>query len=1261
MHAAKVRRRVLALLVMVGGVAIVWIVWGGYGHADSGATATGMLIEDFEEVTDWDGLRLETDLVRNGRGSGRWDDHRTQPSIKKVFTEPLDVSSMDHVQLWIYSGVANGAQIESIFDSNNEADPAGLDYYRYRIYVDWTGWRFFSIPQSSFAVARNPLGWHHIDSVRFSTDGWGHEPLEDTLLIFDDLSWQSDVIDRTRSTAAYVGADFVYTYTLVLAERTGATQVLTVGVQTQTGYPFDVEVLTPHVTLPASGMAQALVRITVPAATIVPEAQLAAYPVACLVANEDGPVDGVSLDAAVPLPSRSRPRLLVDVEDFARIATWTEAHGWAEQARTEILRAADEWPTVFEETFHLEGWQLPPEGGQWSLWYICPDHGVQLQYEGPDRHVCPVDGRVYDGWPYDQVIYAWMHDDLADAALNLALAFRLTGEQEYAESAAKILLAYADAYLGYPYHDKHDLPSSTGGRVHAQTLNEAIWLISMAWAYDLVADTPALTAADGMHIEQELLREAVVTIKRHRFETSNWQSWHNAGIGAVGFALEDPAIIARAIQDPINGFEHQMEAGVSAEGFWHEGSWSYHFYALKAHRYLAEMAERAGLNLYANPALWRMFNAPLLFAQPDWILPPFNDSGSVSLVDTDILYESAYRRYGSPLFAAVLNQRARGPDALFWGAETVPDQRTLKQNSTFFPDAGYAVLRVNEGDQPVYLALDYGPHGGGHGHFDKLGFVLHAQGVTMGVDPGTQSYAASTHETWYRQTVAHNTVVVDGEPQDEATGALHRFAALPGVALVAADAGDAYGANDLLRTLIVSTDYVLDRFRVRATDGQAHNLDWVYHNFGTLVTTLPLTPYAGFPSKNGYQHLDNPQAVVTDSDWQATFEMKETGGGDYGSVLTSQPTISATFTYNGDEAASGNGSGQLTYDFSAATGSVVYQTEPLEPIAEVPGELRLALYGDGAGHDLTLRVYDSTYERFVYDYGRIDWTGWRAITAADVISWRHYRGDDDGIFDLPAKYVAIQVDSEQGGAPAGVLYVDDIILAYPTAGEQVVENFDLDRLGLRMWMLGAPGTTAVVGEGLGPDVAEPVPFAMARRQAYTTTFATLLEPFTRTAVITTFNALITNAPEEDEATAFELRAPDFFDRLLAVADGPAGVRRTFGDAACDGVLCLIRRTSTGSPLRLVLVGGGRLEDASRLLISTTTSLEGVQIDYEAEKGQLHIFTEGGFRGPVWIWGPAVTRVWVNGTLRTFRREVDYVVLAADRLMYVPLVLRKFER
>ena len=48
---------------------------------------------------------------------------------------------------------------------------------------------------------------------------------------------------------------------------------------------------------------------------------------------------------------------------------------------------------------------------------------------------------------------------------------------------------------------------------------------------------------------------------------------------------------------------------------------------------------------------------------------------------------------------------------------------------------------------------------------------------------------------------------------------------------------------------------------------------------------------------------------------------------------------------------------------------------------------------------------------------------------------------------------------------------------------------------LRLWMLGAAGTTVVTGEGLGQDLTVPVPFALARREGTAARFITILEPY----------------------------------------------------------------------------------------------------------------------------------------------------------------------
>src|SRR5574340_1605892 len=159
----------------------------------------------------------------------------------------------------------------------------------------------------------------------------------------------------------------------------------------------------------------------------------------------------------------------------------------------------------------------------------------------------------------------------------------------------------------------------------------------------------------------------------------------------------------------------------------------------------------------------------------------------------------------------------------------------------------------------------------------------------------------------------------------------------------------------------------------------------------------------------------------------------------------------------------------------------------------------------GKGHKLALRLYDSTDERFVYSLGPVNWTGWREIVTPDLRTWTsHYLGDADGEFDLPLKSVSVELTSTAGGPVEGALYVDDVAVTYAEAGRVRIADFDPVLRNLRLWMLGAPETTVVAGEGLGPDLRRPVPFAMARRVGAETRFVALAEPYGEAPRVTRF-------------------------------------------------------------------------------------------------------------------------------------------------------------
>ena len=918
------------------------------------------------------------------------------------------------------------------------------------------------------------------------------------------------------------------------------------------------------------------------------------------------------------LAARPAPRLLLTAEDFARIERLGKSAPWAATVRAGIVQAAENWPAAHNQRYGLERWEPPPEGGQWTLWYICPRHGVRLQFRSPNQNVCPVDGEQFSGWPYDQVVYANRHSDSANMARDNGLAYRFTGRKEFAQAAARILLAYADVYSSYPIKDTNNRANATsGGRVTAQTLDEAGWLIPVTWAYDMIADSGVLDAAEKTHIEQDLLRAAAAIIARNNAGQSNWQSWHNAAIGAVGFALEDAGLIARALDDPKGGFRFQMRQSIFGDGIWYEGAWGYHFYALDPLCQLAEMAARAGIDLWAERPLRRMFEAPLLLAMPDGGLPAFSDSGAANVYNYDRLYEMAYAHYSDPVFAAVLGRRARGREALFWGAETFPAGASPALGSTLLEESGNAVLRTADADH--YLVMKYGPHGGWHGHYDKLNFVSYARGGVMAVDPGTQSYAAATHNTWDKVTVAHNTVVVDERSQGEATGRVKTFVALPAVSAVRARGGAAYQQAELERALILTPEYAVDLFDARSLDGAAHRFDWVYHNYGKLSTPLALASYAAFPSSNGYQHLSQARAATTGEAWQASFDMNETEGLNVGSTWPNLASIRATFQYSREQAASGNFSGRMSYDFSGAQGYILYQVPvPAPQPGGVPVRLALKIYGDGSGHRLAVRIYDTTDERFVFTVGPVNWKGWRQIEARDPARWSHYLGNDNGVVDLPVKTVAVELTSVATGPTQGALYVDDIYLDYPAASEVKVADFERLLRSLRVWMLGAPETTVVTGLGLGPDLLKPVPFVMARRRGTQTRFVTLLEPYA----------------EAPEVTAFRASA----DEWLEVMGGGFDDRLSL-DAV--SVLRFVRRAQ-GALRRLALAGATRLELDGQTLLELEAP---VPAQVNIAVGRVEVFLPEPYTGELRVLAPGAQAVTVNGQPAEFRLDGDFCVIS----------------
>jgi len=473
--------------------------------------------------------------------------------------------------------------------------------------------------------------------------------------------------------------------------------------------------------------------------------------------------------------------------------------------------------------------KLPDRGSQWYHWYACKKDGASLKTESPTRHVCPVCGEVYTGYPYDDVVLSGVHKGLAQGLLDCGVMFQLSGDRRYAAKGKEILLAYAQKYRDYKLHTTRGAEKIGGGRVGCQTLDEAMWLIPMAQGADLIWNT--LSAAEQKLAADGLFRPAAVeVILRHKGGIHNIQCWKNSAVGLVGFLLGDNALIAEAIDNPDHGYRVQMAKGVSADGCWYEGAWGYHFFTMAAAWPLAEAARNCGINLYTAD-YQRLFDGPLMLAMPNGHLPAFNDSDEADVFRYASFYELALARYGDARYAGVVaKSRCDSLQTLIAGTAQLPAAPANQRGSRNFPASGYAILC--HGD--TWLALKYGPHGGGHGHPDKLNFVLYSRGEIVAPDPGTAKYGVPVQKEWYRTTLAHNTLVVDERSQAEATGSCLGFVAGKRISAVWADAGPIYSGVKFQRAVALFGDDVL-LFLDGIVSNTSHTFDIAYHNRGKFA------------------------------------------------------------------------------------------------------------------------------------------------------------------------------------------------------------------------------------------------------------------------------------------------------------------------------------------------------------------------------------------------------------------------------------------
>ncbi|WP_164462237.1 alginate lyase family protein [Bacillus sp. FJAT-42376] len=524
---------------------------------------------------------------------------------------------------------------------------------------------------------------------------------------------------------------------------------------------------------------------------------------------------------------------------------------------------------------------IPKKAAGYASWYVCKD-GTPLEYKN-GRHYCPSDKQMYEGEKIEAGWLAYEHNERVRQIRILATAYSLNGNETYAEAAQNLLLQYADMYKDFPKQDK-------GGKWYYQSLDEAVSAVDLASGYDLLYSSPSFTEAEKKKIENDLFLPIAETLKQNPYSKSNWQAWHNAAIGMIGAATDRPELLKEAIYGK-RGFYYLMDEAVLEDGFWWEGSMAYHTYALAPLSILAQTASHWGYDLYNDDKFKKMFDIPLLYSYPNFVQPANNDGGKYGSTITNYTssrgyndYELAYSKYKDSGYAWFLHTKYKnlsrtGDFALFFGSDSIEAAAEVPTKSLQLTSIGQAILRHPDSrERQSFVLMDYGEHGGSHGHYDKLNLDLYGAGTLLAPDFGTPGYTHPLYRGWYKQTISHNTVTVDGRSQSEAKGDMPIFSSEPNFKYMYGTANSAYSGVTYERSLWMEDEFILDWFLV-SDESKSHQYDLALHGLGTYQTNVPLQPLDRPMGKGGgYDYFKNQKgAGGIESGWSSRWDQNGKG------------------------------------------------------------------------------------------------------------------------------------------------------------------------------------------------------------------------------------------------------------------------------------------------------------------------------------------------------------------------------------------------
>lgn len=493
---------------------------------------------------------------------------------------------------------------------------------------------------------------------------------------------------------------------------------------------------------------------------------------------------------------------------------------------------------------------------------------------------------------------------------DCGVAWQMTGERKYARYVIDMLLKYAELYPTLGFHPVE--LSGTPGRLFWQTLNESVWLVHTAIAYDCVYD--CLSDAERETVEKNLFYPVADFIMNGMAGNTannkvfnkmhNHGTWATAAVGMIGMTMGDEDLVARALYGSdksgrTGGFIRQLDYLFSPDGYFTEGAY-YQRYAIWPFMVFAQCIEHnkpeIGIFRYRDGILLKSVDALVQLAYEGRFLR-FNDALLKGYDAQELIYAVDIAYHADPSNKQLLDIAARyqgkylPTDAGYAVARDIERGETqpLQFASRLYRDGregdegGVAAIRSTDPSLNSLITLKATSHGLSHGHYDKLTLAYYDNGNEILTDYGAarfinieakyKGHYTKQNQSFAMQTIAHNTLAVDGRSHFD--GDIKRSSRChseilftdfsgPGVQIVSAVERNAYEGVAMRRTTAYVTapflQYPLLLDLVKAESAEEHRYDLPYWFNGHMISlNFPyeraLTTQTTLGGENGYQHL----------------------------------------------------------------------------------------------------------------------------------------------------------------------------------------------------------------------------------------------------------------------------------------------------------------------------------------------------------------------------------------------------------------------